>query len=83
MNYACFPKCGHKYVLSHPNEGQIKCFVEGLSNKLMCNIDIKLRLTIKLDQQFNSNAETLTNKLKAKVACELASTNLVNEILAI
>ena len=72
-----------KYVLSHPNEGQIKCFVEGLSNKLMCNIDIKLCLTMKLDQQFNSYTDTLTNKVKAKVACELASTNLVNEILAI
>ena len=68
-------------MLSHPNEGQIKSFVEGLSNQLMCNVNIKLCLTMKLNQQFNLYAETLTNKLKAKVACEFASTNLVSEML--
>ena len=72
-----------KYVLAHPNEGLIKSFVEGLFSKLFGSTDIKLGLTMKLNKLFKTYAATLTSKMKSKVACQLASKNLVNEILAI
>jgi len=37
-----------EYVLCYPNQGLIKTFVEGFLNKLMCNAEIKLCLTMKL-----------------------------------
>ena len=72
-----------KYVLAHPNEGLIKSFVEGLLSILFGSTDIKLGLTMKLNKLFKAYAATLTNKMKSKVACQLALKNLVNEILAI
>ena len=38
---------------------------------------------MKLNKLFNSYTKTLTNKIKSKVACRLASSHLVQEILAI
>ena len=71
------------YVLAHPNEGLIKSFVEGLFSILFGSTDVKLGLTMKLNKLFKAYAATLTSKMKLKVACQLASKNLLNEILAI
>ena len=70
-----------KYVLCHPKEGLIKAYAEGLLNKLLCNAEIKLCLTMKLNKLFKSYTKTLTNKMKSKLACRLASKHLVHEIL--
>ena len=38
---------------------------------------------MKLNKLFNSYTKTLTNKMKSKVACHLASSHLVHEIQVI
>ena len=71
------------YVLRPPSETTVKSYVDDLIGNLMCNPEIKLCLTMKLNKLFNSYTKTLTNKIKSKVACRLASSHLVHEILTI
>ena len=71
------------YVLRPPNETTIHSYVDDLIGNLMRNPEIKLCLTMKLNKMFNSYTKTLTNKMKSKVACRLASSHLVHEILTI
>ena len=51
-----------EYVLRPPNEGQIKSYVEGLLRELMCNAEIKLCLTLKLQKLFPVYTESLAIK---------------------
>ena len=72
-----------EYALRPPNEIQVKSNVEGLLVEFMGNPEIKLRLTLKLCKQFPSYTEKLSNKMKAKTACRLATRNLVHDILSL
>ena len=70
-------------MLRPPNETTVKSYVDDLIGNLIRNPEITLCLTMKLNKMFNSYTKTLTNKMKSKVACRLASSHLVHEILTI
>ena len=61
----------------------MKSFVEGLISQSICNPEVKLSLILQLCKQFKSYTEKLSNKLKSKTACRLATKNLVHQILTL
>jgi len=72
-----------KYLLWAPSNQLTTTFVDNLAGVIVTNAEAKLCLTMKLHRCFKFYTENLSNSMKYKTPCQIASNYLVNQVLAI
>jgi len=72
-----------KLLLQAPSDELTKTFVENLAGVIITNAKAKLCLRMKLHRGFKNCTENFSNYMKCKTACQIASNNLVNQVLTI